>query len=198
MRSSRFWMKSSRVWMRSNQMVRAPGCQCQSRNSPGFDPSIFLYTEKSDGRQMKQCRITYEKTTTERAFYLTAVYSLLFGLVVHCRILPYCLQDRRIKPFFFRQHAILLLLQISQKLSVPFRHLLCYFKNAFFFFFLFFARTTSILLLPVSHKLSASLYSCIHQTKLVSYKKYLCFFSLFLCHFDCLLHDLDIGQRWNF
>jgi hypothetical protein len=24
-------------------MVRASGCQCQSRNSPGFDPSIFRH-----------------------------------------------------------------------------------------------------------------------------------------------------------
>ncbi len=27
-------MRSSRVWMRSSRMVRAAGCQCQSRNSP--------------------------------------------------------------------------------------------------------------------------------------------------------------------
>ena len=96
---------------------------------------------------------------------------------MHCRILPYCLQDRRIKPFFFRQHAILLLLQISQKLSVPFRHLLCYFKTLFSFSFLFCGTDDlSILHLPFSQKLSASLYSCIHQTKFVSCKKYLCFF----------------------
>jgi hypothetical protein len=48
MRSSQvLWMRSSRVlrmrssrvlWMRSSLMVRASGCQCQSRNSPGLDP----------------------------------------------------------------------------------------------------------------------------------------------------------------
>jgi hypothetical protein len=33
-RSSLVWMKSSRVLMRSSRVVRAPDCQCQSRNSP--------------------------------------------------------------------------------------------------------------------------------------------------------------------
>jgi hypothetical protein len=28
-------------WMRSSLVVRASDCQCQSRNGPGFDPSIF-------------------------------------------------------------------------------------------------------------------------------------------------------------
>ncbi len=34
-------MRSCQVWMRSSQVVRASGCQCQRRNIPGFDPSIF-------------------------------------------------------------------------------------------------------------------------------------------------------------
>jgi hypothetical protein len=28
------------TWMRSSREIRASDCQCQSRNSPGFDPSI--------------------------------------------------------------------------------------------------------------------------------------------------------------
>ncbi len=30
--------------MRSSRMVRASGCQCQSRNSPGFDPSVLRHS----------------------------------------------------------------------------------------------------------------------------------------------------------
>jgi hypothetical protein len=30
--------------MRSNLVVRATDCQCQSRNSPGFDPSILRHS----------------------------------------------------------------------------------------------------------------------------------------------------------
>ncbi len=41
-RSSRVWMRSSRVWMRSSRVVRAPGCQCLSHNSPAFDPCSIL------------------------------------------------------------------------------------------------------------------------------------------------------------
>jgi hypothetical protein len=33
------------MWMRSSQVVRASGCQCQSRNSPGFIPSILRHSE---------------------------------------------------------------------------------------------------------------------------------------------------------
>jgi hypothetical protein len=40
------------LWMRSSPVVRASDCQCRSRNSPGFDPSILGHSE---GRQMKQC-----------------------------------------------------------------------------------------------------------------------------------------------
>jgi hypothetical protein len=29
--------------MRSSRVVRVSGCQCQSRNTPGFDPSILRY-----------------------------------------------------------------------------------------------------------------------------------------------------------
>ncbi len=46
MKSSRLWMRSSRVqWMRSSRVVRATGCQCQSRNSLGFDHSIIRQSE---------------------------------------------------------------------------------------------------------------------------------------------------------
>jgi hypothetical protein len=30
--------------MRSSRVVRASGCQCQSRNTPGFDPSILRHS----------------------------------------------------------------------------------------------------------------------------------------------------------
>ncbi len=34
----------SSVEMKSSQVVRAPGCQCHSRNSPGFDPSTLRHS----------------------------------------------------------------------------------------------------------------------------------------------------------
>ncbi len=46
-------------WMRSSRVVRVSGCQCQSRKSPGFDPSILSGTVESEGRQMLQCWVTY-------------------------------------------------------------------------------------------------------------------------------------------
>ncbi len=56
-------MRSSQLWMRSNQVLRASSnCKCQSRNSPGFDPSHPPDTLESEGRtEMKQCWITYIK-----------------------------------------------------------------------------------------------------------------------------------------
>jgi hypothetical protein len=42
--------------MRFSRMVIASGCQCRSRNSPGFDPSVLRSdTVESEGQQMKQC-----------------------------------------------------------------------------------------------------------------------------------------------
>ncbi len=39
------WTRSSpSLWMRSSRVVRASGCQCQSRNSPRFDPSILQHS----------------------------------------------------------------------------------------------------------------------------------------------------------
>jgi hypothetical protein len=32
------------LWMRSSRAPRASGCQCQSHNSPGFDPSILRHS----------------------------------------------------------------------------------------------------------------------------------------------------------
>ncbi len=50
--------ESSQVWMRSSGVVGEFDCQCRSRNSPGFDPSIrSTDTVKSEVRQMKQCSI---------------------------------------------------------------------------------------------------------------------------------------------
>ncbi len=61
-RSSRVWTRCNRVWMRSSRGVRASGCQCQSHNSPGFDPSILRHSgTRGSARQMKQCWIKYLK-----------------------------------------------------------------------------------------------------------------------------------------
>ncbi len=49
-------------WMRSSQVVKASGCQCQSRNSPGFDPCV-----ESEGRQMKHCWISYIKSKIKKS-----------------------------------------------------------------------------------------------------------------------------------
>ncbi len=54
----------SKILMRSSRVVRASGCQWQSRNSRG----VGSIPESSDtmefeGRQMKQCWITYIKNT---------------------------------------------------------------------------------------------------------------------------------------
>ncbi len=43
------------LWMRTRRVVSAFDCQCQGRNSPGFDPSILRHSEIWGGRQMKQC-----------------------------------------------------------------------------------------------------------------------------------------------
>ncbi len=43
-RSIRAWTRSSREWKRSSRVVTAPGCQWQSRNNPGFDPSILRHS----------------------------------------------------------------------------------------------------------------------------------------------------------
>ncbi len=42
MRSSR-WMRSCR-WMRPSRVIRASGCQCQRRNSPGFYAGILRHS----------------------------------------------------------------------------------------------------------------------------------------------------------
>ncbi len=69
MRSSRVWMRSSRVskgscrvWMSSSQVAWASDCQCQSRSSPGFNPSILRHSG-SRGRQLKQCWTKYFKNS---------------------------------------------------------------------------------------------------------------------------------------
>jgi hypothetical protein len=38
-------MKSSPEWMKSSREVRASHCQCQSRDSPGFDP-IYIFASQ--------------------------------------------------------------------------------------------------------------------------------------------------------
>jgi hypothetical protein len=43
-RSSLVWKRSRLVWMRPSLVVRASDCQCQRRNSPGFDPSILRHS----------------------------------------------------------------------------------------------------------------------------------------------------------
>ncbi len=41
MRLSRLWMRFRRMWIKFSRVVRASDHQCQSRNIPGFDPSIL-------------------------------------------------------------------------------------------------------------------------------------------------------------
>ncbi len=55
--------------LRPSQMVKASGCQCQSRSSPGFEHSILHDTEESEGRQMKQCWIKYRTVLQIRDVY---------------------------------------------------------------------------------------------------------------------------------
>jgi hypothetical protein len=38
------WDLAELRWMRSSRLVRASDCQCRSRNSPGFDPSILRHS----------------------------------------------------------------------------------------------------------------------------------------------------------
>ncbi len=38
------WMRSSRVWKEFSRLARASDCQCQSRNSRGFDPSVLRHS----------------------------------------------------------------------------------------------------------------------------------------------------------
>ncbi len=40
----KLWWDLTELWMRSCRVVRASGCQCRSRNSPGFDPSILRHS----------------------------------------------------------------------------------------------------------------------------------------------------------
>jgi hypothetical protein len=48
MRPSQVVNRSSRMWMRSSLVVRASDCQCGSRNSPGFHPSILRHSGTAD------------------------------------------------------------------------------------------------------------------------------------------------------
>ncbi len=44
MRSGRLWNRSGWLWMRSGRVIRLSDCcQCQSGNSPGFNPSILRH-----------------------------------------------------------------------------------------------------------------------------------------------------------
>ncbi len=68
--------------MRSSRVVRASGCHCQSRNSPGFDPS--------EGWQMKQRWKTYTKKRRKNKKQSTKCFFLSFlvnkkGKAVHLR-----------------------------------------------------------------------------------------------------------------
>ncbi len=137
-------------------MVRAPGCQCQSRNSPGFDHSIFLYTEKSDGRQMKQCRISYEKTTTKRLSTLQLY--ILFCLAWLCTA-GYCLTVYRIDASNHFSSASTQSFSFYKLVrNSLFLFAICFviLKTLFFFFCIFCGTDDlSILLLSVRQKISA-------------------------------------------
>jgi len=64
------------TWMRSSLGSERPSdCQCRSRTSPGFNPSI-LHTVESEGRQMKQCWMyCFKKFKTVRPFKQEEIYS---------------------------------------------------------------------------------------------------------------------------
>jgi hypothetical protein len=55
--------------------VKASGCQCQSRNTPGFD-SRSSDTVESKGRQMKKCWITYLKEKISKKSPLIFIYKV--------------------------------------------------------------------------------------------------------------------------
>ncbi len=55
----------AKLRMRSSQVVTASGCQFQSCNSPGFDPSILRHSGIW-GAAMKQCWITYIKRKKQK------------------------------------------------------------------------------------------------------------------------------------
>jgi hypothetical protein len=61
MRSIWVWMRSSQVWMRCSQVVKATDCQCQSRNNPGFKPSIFQPSGIWGAAGKRNCWINYYK-----------------------------------------------------------------------------------------------------------------------------------------
>ncbi len=60
-------------WMRSSQVVRASGCQCQSRNNPGLDPSILRHSGIWSGSGMGK---NSDPRWTFRIFFLVSVFRL--------------------------------------------------------------------------------------------------------------------------
>ncbi len=72
------------MWMRSRRVVRASGCQCESRISPGSIPASSD-TVESEGRQMKQCWITYIKEKTKSPF------QKIVGSIINVNSYPFLL-----------------------------------------------------------------------------------------------------------
>ncbi len=92
MRSSRLGMRSSRVCMRSSRVVRASGCHCLSRNSPGFDPSILRHSGIW-GAAYEACWITYRKNPKNPPLRIARIYAVIWkyhyviqGVTKRCRL----------------------------------------------------------------------------------------------------------------
>ncbi len=103
-------MRASRVWMRSTvveSVVWASGCQSQSCDCPGFDPSILRRVE-FEGLQMKQCWITYIKRKKPQkspflvskkkgeilhitliTFFFLHIFSLQFSFISTCHLIQF-------------------------------------------------------------------------------------------------------------
>jgi hypothetical protein len=67
--------------MRSSRVVRAPDCQCQSRNSPGFDPSILRHTEiwSADEAVLNE---VHTKNLLLFKFFVYAIFLIFSGLLM--------------------------------------------------------------------------------------------------------------------
>ncbi len=76
MRSSRVWMRSSRLWMRSSRVVRASDSQCRMVSTvlDSISPASSD-TVESEGRQMKQCWISYmKKKKSKKSLFWFIIY----------------------------------------------------------------------------------------------------------------------------
>ncbi len=119
MRSSRVWMRSSRVWMRSSRLqmrsIRvwmrstvamcdwdlagfrmrssrvfiAYGCQCQSRNSPGFDPRILQHIGIWEAVDKDVLNNVHKKKDKKIPLYKTLVSTSVWSEILCCTVLMF-------------------------------------------------------------------------------------------------------------